>query len=483
LKKKSRRTFLKSGIVAAGALTLGREASAQITPTNAHIHASMRSAEPFDPAKEPERVRKSFYDLTDDELRNLCRAIGYMRSNTPLESPLNWENYARDHAFHCTEASAEYPAVHWSWNFLPWHRGDLYFLERILANILTTQFDIDGSKFALPYWDWSVHQEIPNTRLRKQKRLASPLFGYDLSQENMVNPDTLGFDNTALYDGSRGPTIQNPKMNPAKERTRDSREHVRQTMYYMSPGYVSLMLAAPFEVFGGKPVTDRQTGQGLLEQGPHNNGHDWVGTRIGKNRTMGTLRSAASDPIFYLHHANIDRIWSLYTQPQPDPAGPWGVQQYTFLDTDGSPIVQSVQNIVENTANVSYASSGKAFSVRKPSKVAATTTAIARTMKSDPITIPVPRALFGQGEMLLDIRTGPITHVGKYTVRIYAGKQLVGQLQMLDGENRLQHKSPFMTHTFSLLLTKLPPRGSSLTLVPPKKGFKILLKSFRYRPL
>lgn len=481
--KKSRRAFLGSGIAAAGALTLGREASAQPTPTKDHVHASKATGKTFDPSKEPERVRKSFYDLTDGELRNLCRAIGYMRNKTLLESPLSWESYARDHAFHCTEANAQYPAVHWSWNFLPWHRGDLYFLERTLANILTTQFDIDGSKFALPYWDWSVHQEIPNTRIRKQKRLASPLFGYDLSRENMVHGDHLGFDNTALCDGSRSPTIQNPKMNPAKERTKDSRDHVKQTMYYMSPGYVSLMLAAPFEEFGGKPVTNKHTGQGLLENGPHNFGHDWVGTRIGMNRTMGTLRSAASDPIFYLHHANIDRIWSLYTQPQPDPAGPWGVQQYTFRDTDGSPIVQSVQNIIENTTNVSYAFSGKAFSVRKPSKVAAKTTEIMRTMKSNPITVSVPRDLFGQGEMLLDIRTGPITHTGKYTMRIYAGKQLVGQIRVLDGEYRSRLKSVSMTHSFSLLLTKLPPRGTSLTLVPPNKGFKVLLKSFRYRPL
>jgi len=57
----------------------------------------------------------------------------------------------------------------------------------------------------------------------------------------------------------------------------------------------------------------------VLEQYPHNNGHDWVGSRQGKNRDMGTLRYAALDPIFFMHHGNIDRIWSLYKLTQPDP--------------------------------------------------------------------------------------------------------------------------------------------------------------------
>src|SRR6516165_6434235 len=38
---------------------------------------------PFQFGKEPTRVRKSFYDLTDDEVRLFCLAVGHMRNGSP----------------------------------------------------------------------------------------------------------------------------------------------------------------------------------------------------------------------------------------------------------------------------------------------------------------------------------------------------------------------------------------------------------------
>jgi len=472
----TKRAFIKAGITGVGAMAICSTANAQ------HKHPEV--GRPFYPTNEPKRVRKSFYDLDDEELRNLCRAIGYMRNNLPLEHPLQWDNYARVHALHCTEANADHPPVHWSWNFLPWHRGYLYFLERILANILTTQFKIDGSKFALPYWDWSTHKEMPNTKLRKQAGLASPFFGYDLLQENMVNPDNLGFDNSALCEGNRGPSIHKPRMSVASELTQDSKDHVAETLHYMSKEYVSFMLAAPFEQFGGKPTVDRQTGQGLLEQGPHNDGHDWIGTRIGKNRTMGTLRNAAADPMFYMHHGNIDRIWSMYTQPQPDPKGDWGKQRYNFFDVDGSLVSMSVQEIIERTTNVSYAGPVIKAAKRPLQAAPKKTVSVMKELNDTPITIDAPEGLFGHEVMLLDVQTGPIAYTGKYTIKVFADNVCVGKIKMLDGEYRGIYKDSNVTHTFSLMLTRVPAGPTTLTFVPPKRGaFKLLIKSLEYKAL
>jgi polyphenol oxidase len=51
---------------------------------------------------------------------------------------------------------------------------------------------------------------------------------------------------------------------------------------------------------------------GLLEAGPHGYVHVW--TTDPKNfwglSNMGMLASAAFDPVFFAHHANIDRLWS-----------------------------------------------------------------------------------------------------------------------------------------------------------------------------
>jgi hypothetical protein len=480
----NRRNLFKTSVIAAGALTVGLPDMAESAVEHKHTH-SAQAGKSFNPAKEPIRTRKNFSDLTDEELRNLCRAIGYMRGNYPLEHPLQWDNYARLHALHCTEVSPEHPAVHWSWNFLPWHRGYLYFLERILANILTTQFNVDGNQFSLPYWDWST-REMPNTNERRAAGIPSPFFGYDITKENMVSDDGLGFDNSALYEGNRGPSLAKPQMTPANELTDDSKDHVLETLHYTSPEYISYMLAAPFEQFGGKPVTDRQTGQGLLEQGPHNDGHDWIGTRIGRNRTMGTLRSAAADPMFYMHHGNIDRIWSLYKQPQPDPAGPWGEQKYNFLDVDGSTFTLSVREIIAKTTNVRYAQG--ATELRAPQRPVRTsrpaTVSIMKQIESAPITVQVPAGFFGHEALLVDVQTGPIAYTGKYTIKVYTNGNYVGKLKMLDGEHRSSYAKQDITHTFSLLLTKLPAAGDTLTFVPPTRGaIKIMIKSLEYNPL
>src|SRR5262249_31040530 len=137
--------------------------------------------QPFDFKNEPPRQRKSFADLTDDEVRLLCLAVGHMRNGSketplPLGSPLQWDQFAVAHAQHCTQGGPL--QVHWSWFFLPWHRAFLFFLERHLAHVLTTVFKEDGSRFALPYWDWLSHKGVPNTKEREGQRKPSPFFGY-----------------------------------------------------------------------------------------------------------------------------------------------------------------------------------------------------------------------------------------------------------------------------------------------------------------
>ncbi len=483
----NRRNFLNSGLIGSAALGLNINAAQHNHPPAKIVKATST----FDFSKDPKRVRKSFYDLTDEELRTLCKAVGYMRNDMPTDSPLHWENYGRQHAHHCTEAGDNNPQVHWSWYFLPWHRGYIYFLERILANILTTKLNIDGSKFAYPYWDWMTHKEIPNTRLREQSGLASPLFGYDLTQENMVNADNLGFDNTALYDGNRGPTLLKPKMDPNNELTVDSQNHVKDVLYYTSPEYIYKILNAPWEQFGGGSTIDRNTGQGLLEQNPHNDGHDWVGTRIGKNRSMGTLRYAALDPIFYMHHCNIDRIFSMYSQPMPDLDGPWGQQTYQYTDIDGSWVTVSVKNIMTGLSNnISY---DNKLTVTKPMNMnRRIVVAVGKQISNQPVEVKLEgsiyKAIVNSSMALIDVTTGPITFTGKYQIDIQLtdGNGIttsVGRIRMLDGEHRKDNKDPKTKHTFSVLLkpVKVSQNGNlTLTFVPPKNGVPIVIKTIEF---
>lgn len=489
----NRRTLLQTSILGAGAA-----ATITITPgladdgteePSSHEHKSaqhaMDAAKHFDAGGEPNRVRKNFYDLSDEELQTFMKAVGFMRNNYQLRDPRQWDNYALTHALHCTEPNPAHQQVHWGWNFLPWHRGYLYFLERILANILSTELGLDGSKFALPYWDWSSQHGMPNTRLREQAGLASPFFGYDLTQQDMTEADNLGFDNSALLDGNRGPTLEKPQMDPANETTPASKEHVALTRYYMSPEYIRQILSAPWDQFGGQPVIDR-TGQGLLEAGPHNCGHDWVGTRIGKNRNMGTLRSAASDPIFFMHHGNIDRIWSLYKGEQPDPSGDWGKPIYYWTDIDGKQVIATAEDIITKFTNVTYAPGGVPLAPLTAVAPRATRFGklnIGKVIDARPLEVALPSDFQLGVPMLVDIVTGPIAYTGKYVVKILAGGKQIGMLNFLDGGYRVDNTDPDLTHEFSLLLN-VPVGTTKLTLVPPTRGaFDLDVRDVKYRPL
>ncbi|MBM3194078.1 MAG: hypothetical protein FJZ59_07605, partial [Chlamydiae bacterium] len=98
----TRRTFLKSGLLT-GTLGLNLNAATK-TPVNDPTCGPAEGGKRFKFKNEPQRIRKSFYDLTDDEVKNLCRAVGYMRRNIPLNSQIQWENYAKLHAYHCTDS-------------------------------------------------------------------------------------------------------------------------------------------------------------------------------------------------------------------------------------------------------------------------------------------------------------------------------------------------------------------------------------------
>lgn len=46
-------------------------------------------------------------------------------------------------------------------------------------------------------------------------------------------------------------------------------------------------------------------------QGAHNSGHVWVGG------SMGSIATAPADPVFWMHHAEIDRIWAAWQAANP----------------------------------------------------------------------------------------------------------------------------------------------------------------------
>ena len=107
--------------------------------------------------------------------------------------------------------------------------------------------------------------------------------------------------------------------------------------------------------FGGNVTTPGQFWQatGRLEQTPHNDIHNFVGGE----GIMGNVLTAAQDPIFWLHHANIDRLWSVWSAApeREDPSEPqWREQAFEFFDDGGHQVSMKCADVLDTLADLGY---------------------------------------------------------------------------------------------------------------------------------
>ena len=202
---------------------------------------------------------------------------------TPLP-PLNLVNQYWDQCQHA------------GWFFPPWHRGYLFAIENILRGITKTlgcTYD-----WGLPYWNY-----------------------FGPGQEYEIPP---AFTQPALPDGTPNPLYVTARYGPNGDGNifipipPVSRACQNDTMYEGdAPGY-----------YGGGPTGfdhfDSHTGD--LESNPHNLVHNYVGGQSNQGPTWGLMSDpglAALDPIFYLHHSNIDRMWAAWNVAgNPNPVAP-----------------------------------------------------------------------------------------------------------------------------------------------------------------
>lgn len=176
---------------------------------------------------------------------------------------------------------------HQSWYFPPWHRGYLIALE---GQIRQAVIQLGGpSTWALPYWNYlgpSNQYEIP------------PAFTQAKLPDGSPNPLFV----TARYGPKNDGNIYIP-VPPV------SGACMNNTLYTGSNA------ATPRPGFGGPQTGFSHDGSvsGNLESNPHNQVHVDVGGNAPDGSIWGLMSDpgiAALDPVFYLHHANIDRLWA-----------------------------------------------------------------------------------------------------------------------------------------------------------------------------
>lgn len=170
---------------------------------------------------------------------------------------------------------------HGSWYFVPWHRGYLLALE---AQVRAAVVSLNGpSDWALPYWNYfggGNEYEMPPA----------------LAQPNL--PD--GSPNALFVKARYG-----PKFDGNIYVTSDENQDCQNDNVYTNS-------------YGGGETGFSHSGgdAGDLESNPHNGVHVDVGG-FKNNQNYGLMTDpgiAALDPIFYLHHCNIDRMWAAWNE-------------------------------------------------------------------------------------------------------------------------------------------------------------------------
>lgn len=187
---------------------------------------------------------------------------------------------------------------HQSWYFLPWHRGYLYAFEEIVRSAVVTQGG--PADWALPYWNYSTDTD-PSAREMPEEFAESKL------------PD--GSDNPLFvsrrYGDGPNPITIDPRSVALSALEDDDVFTGGNTD--IPPGF-----GGPVTTFHHGP--ESETTNGGLESLPHNNVHGAIGgAKLGSNPNdwwnlglMSMPITAGLDPIFWLHHANIDRLWTIW---------------------------------------------------------------------------------------------------------------------------------------------------------------------------
>ena len=245
--------------------------------------------------------------------------------------------------------------------FLTWHRYYLLIVERELGRIAERLGSPNGWNrytFALPYWDWSDSEEVQNDIFSRS------YFGtFDFNPESNRTPVE-----GVLFDGNNWPTVCDihydvnvdhatpitcsevrSVCNPNRDRNKTQPGRLERGRFLLRSrdtldnrtlpdlDTIKFLLNTSqydAEVIGMKKhytinsagISFRNRLEGFVEiinlttgefaqngSGPtHNNFHN--GVHIFIHGHMRIVPSASNDPIFYLHHANVDRLFENWLQ-------------------------------------------------------------------------------------------------------------------------------------------------------------------------
>lgn len=287
------------------------------------------AAEPADPV----RVRKNVTALTAQERQEYVGAVLALKSApSPFDPQLSY--YDQFVAWHLSlypcALAHDMTRAHGGPMFLPWHRLFLLLFEDALRQV-------SGKPITVPYWDWT-----------------DPAGARAVFADDFMGGDGDPDDGFAVNSGPFRKGEWDLRVHPiGLEWSASATPHLTRRFASFpgfetlpTPGDVTWLLDRPrYDVAPYDPASDpnrsfrnalegfwQRLGQtsiptGSMTCGPdgvmtvtsgpglHNLVHAWVGGLLEttpEGPKLGTmfLPTSPNDPVFFLHHANIDRLWS-----------------------------------------------------------------------------------------------------------------------------------------------------------------------------
>ena len=248
-----------------------------------------------------------------------AKAIQTMQGLHFPQDQTSYEYQARMHGANTTSSRGPdgvwNMCQHQSWFFFPWHRMYILWFEHIVRDIVRSQGGPAG--WALPYWNWEANRVLP------------PAF----REHNL--PQSAGGGPNPLFRQDRTASIKNG--HPMAATVVDTTAAMNATQFNGTFGFGGGVINNPSHFGAGLT--------GLLEMQPHNIVHSTIG---GPNGVMNSAESPL-DPIFWLHHANIDRLWGRWLRKGGGRANPaqqeWLTQPFDFYKAAGQRTTQHCKDV------------------------------------------------------------------------------------------------------------------------------------------